>query len=710
MNPLHLYAVTLVVSATLLFTVQPMVARMVLPLLGGSAAVWTACMLFFQLALLAGYGYAHGLAGRLKTPTWAKLHVGLLVLAGLTLPLSVGDATPDPGAPLSWLLSTLVLRVAPTFVVVAASAPMLQHWFAGSKHPDAANPYQLYAASNVGSIVALMGYPFLIEPFIGLDLQRWLFAGGFVTLVALIALCGRALESAPQIRAETYNTQPSWAQRARWVGLAAIPSSLMLGVTQYLTTDLASVPLLWVVPLAIYLATFIAVFAARPRYFPVKAQPWIVLAVPLALAIASSSLDFLFAVTAHLSVFGLLTWSIHSQLAAAKPSPRHLTEYFLLLSVGGALGGALNAVLAPTFLKYAIDYQLMLMVAVLSLTWPRHDDALRLDPWRYAIPPLMFVIGFWMSYEVGFLAPKRASSVATVGFALAALGGLVFWRSSMARVAAVCLVALAAFEAADTRGLVAADRSFFGAYKVFDRDTPTGVVRKFSHGTTGHGAQFLGDKSRLPTAYHHPAGPVGQILSAVTHERVAVVGLGAGAMAAYGSPQHRFDFVEIDPLVVDIAREHFSYLADCGDACQVSVGDGRRAIAESSTMYDIIFLDAYNSDAVPIHLLTRQAHQVYRQKTNPHGIVVYHVSNRYLDIQAAVGAIAQDAGEVCWVQLHKPDKELERNELVMASMYAVVARTQADVAPLVATGKWRPCKTGGPLWTDDFGSILTIVK
>jgi hypothetical protein len=492
--------------------------------------------------------------------------------------------------------------------------------------------------------------------------------------------------------------------------LAAIPSSLMLGVTQFITTDLASVPMLWVIPLAIYLATFIAVFADRAFYFPAKWTPAAAILVVLALALSSSDANFFVSAGAHLMVFALLIWILHGQLAASKPAPAHLTEYFLILSVGGALGGLFNAVLAPTFMSYAIDYHLALIVALPLIVWPVVTDPFGRDPWKYLAPGLVFCAGLWMTYEVGFLAPKRGSSVALVGGILLLVAAAIYWRPSLLRYVASALVCVAAFEAADTRGLVTAERSFFGAYKVFDRESRSGTLRKFSHGTTAHGAQFVGDKEGLPTAYHHPSGPVGQILGAIPHKTVAVVGLGAGAMAAYAAPGHRFDFFEIDPLVEKIARENFTYLSRCGDSCTVAVGDGRRELASNSALYDIIFLDAYNSDSVPMHLLTKEAHELYKSKLNGDGLIVYHVSNRYLDIASAVGAIAKDAGDICWVQLHLPSKELERSEKVMPSMYAVVASKPETLEPLKTTGNWRPCPDSAALWTDDFGSILGLLK
>jgi len=710
---LQYFAATLVLSATLLFVVQPMVARMLLPMLGGSAAVWTACMLFFQVALLAGYAYAHGLAGRLSIKRWTALHLVLMTAAGLTLPFSFSQTVPDANAPLTWLLTTLLLRVAPAFVLISASAPMIQHWFASTTHVAARNPYQLYAASNVGSMVALLGYPIAIEPLLGLRHQNLVFCGGYIALGFMIAGCGvlATRNSEPRFEKTLKATEsPTWNARGRWLVLAAIPSSLMLGVTTFITTDLASVPMLWVIPLAIYLATFIAVFADRAFYFPPKWTPAVAILVVLALALSSSDANFFVSAGAHLVVFALLIWILHGQLAASKPAPAHLTEYFLILSVGGALGGLFNAVLAPTFMSYAIDYHLALIVALPLIVWPVVTDPFGRDPWKYLAPGLIFCAGLWMTYEVGSLAPKRGSSVALVGGLLLLAAAVIYLKPSFLRYVASALVCVAAFEAADTRGLVTAERSFFGAYKVFDRESHTGTLRKFSHGTTAHGAQFLGEKEGLPTAYHHPSGPVGQILGAIPHKTVAVVGLGAGAMAAYAAPGHRFDFFEIDPLVEKIARENFTYLSRCGDSCTVVVGDGRRELASNSALYDIIFLDAYNSDSVPMHLLTKEAHELYKSKLRGDGIIVYHVSNRYLDIASAVGAIAKDAGDTCWVQQHRPSKELERSEKVMPSMYAVVASKPETLEPLRTTGTWRPCPQTAALWTDDFGSILGLLK
>lgn len=725
---IFLFAFTLFLSAALLFVVQPLVAHMLLPSLGGSAAVWTACMLFFQITLLGGYIVSHLQARFMPKRFWPIVQVALLTLAFLTLPFDLFDLRPDTNAPALWVLKTLFLTVAPSFLLLSTTAPTLQTWFSRTAHKNASDPYFLYAASNAGSFVGLLGYPLLIEPLMGVSAQNHMWQIAYAVLGLLIAACAvltlrNALPDS-KTAASMVDAPPTNQRRLLWVLLAFVPSSLMLGLTQFLSTDLAAVPLLWVVPLGIYLASFVLAFSTRLPHLP----QWTGRLFPAASLLVFASYWIKFPVVVsiglHLALFFWAAWLFHDNLARLRPSATRLTEFFLLLSVGGMLGGLFNALLAPLLFTRAIEYWVVLALACIpaalkpsipqALT-PNEDDveALKEDPWRYAMVPIFVVSGLFLSYQSGLL--DGTSKMVFIP-SIVVLAALVFYVPRMDRLAFALVAIAATHQLTQTPGEVAAARSFFGAYKVFDRESPGGTVRRFSHGTTAHGAQIL-EKPKLPVAYHHPDGPIGQVMSAIAGGtqraegpyKLGVVGLGIGAMAAYGNPHRKLHFFEIDPLVEDLARDHFSYLSDCGDACSVSIGDGRQLLRNSQDhAYDILFLDAYNSDSVPTHLLTREALQLYLQKVKPDGAIVFHVSNRYLNVQGLVGALAKDAGLTCRAQIHHPDRDKRRTEFAMTSSYVITSANPATLS--VLDERWGECPALDKIWTDDFANILSILE
>lgn len=715
---LALYAITMFGSAALLFVVQPMVAKLLLPHLGGSSAVWTTCMLFFQAALLAGYGYAHLGARFLSPRRQAMVHLPLMLLAFVSLPIALPELGLDASqTPVAWLLVALVAAVGLPFFVVSTSAPLLQHWFAHTGHETADDPYHLYAASNLGSMTALLGYPFVIEPFLGVHTQTVVWTGIYGLLVLATAGCAKQIWDVRKTRAskdssDEENAPPlSWKRRAYWIAFAFVPSSMMLGVTQYLTTDIAAVPLLWVLPLALYLLTFILVFATRPIWLP----DWFRLALPIiavAVMIATAyRVPMWVGILGHLLNFFLFAMFFHGSLAKDRPHPSHLTEFFLLLSVGGALGGLFNAVIAPLLFDRAIDYHLIVVLGVALIAppkWRVHNPYG--NPW--VIPTLMVPIWAFYLYAMDFWALKDPKTLPFTVLILAPLYLASVWRPRLENVGFSLVIALGAYSYLKTPGIITYERSFFAAYKVYEREYgEAGRFRKFSHGTTTHGAQSLDpEKETTPVSYHHPEGPVGQILDRIPHEEVLVVGLGAGAMTSYATEGTHFDVFEIDPLVHEIAKEHFTYLDHCGDRCTVKIGDGRRLIEEADKKWDIIFLDAYNSDAVPTHLLTREALDLYLEKLAPHGVVVFHVSNRYLDIEGVVGGIVRDAGVVARTQLHIPPKSERRKKQIDASKYTVVARELDDLRVIAEEERWRDVRPADIVWTDDFTNIITVFE
>lgn len=723
------FALTLILSAALLFVVQPLVAHMLLPSLGGSAAVWTACMLFFQAALLGGYVLAHIMARYVPERLWPILQVGGLLLAFTTLPFDLFNLQPDPEAPAIWVLKTLLLTVAPAFVLLSTTAPTLQTWFSRTSHKDANDPYFLYAASNVGSFAGLLGYPLLIEPLMGVTTQNHFWKIGYAFLAALIAACAfltmKALRPATSQACVSPPSPLTLQTRLWWVVLAFIPSSLMLGLTQFLSTDLAAVPLLWVVPLGIYLSTFVLAFSPRLWRLP----QWTARLLPPATLLIFGSywlkLPVTLSIGLHLSLFFWAAWLFHEHLARLRPEAARVTEFFLLLSVGGMFGGLFNALIAPLIFTRAIEYWVILAAAcalasLKKLREPEHTPdqesdvrALKQDPWRFVMVALFAISSLFLCYQSGLLDSWSAALFVPI---IIILSGIAFTVPRMNRLAFALIALAATHKLTQTPGEVAAARSFFGAYKVFDRESPGGTVRRFSHGTTAHGAQIL-DKPELPVAYHHPDGPIGQVMRALadgTHRanpgpyHLGVVGLGIGAMAAYGNANRTMHFFEIDPLVEDLARAHFSYLSRCNDFCTVTIGDGRQRLFDVPDQhYDVLFLDAYNSDSVPTHLLTREAVQLYLKKVKPGGAIVFHVSNRYLNVQGLVGALAADAGLSCRAQVHHPDREKRRNEFAMTSSYVITSAEPATLS--VLDERWDECPALQKIWTDDFANILSIL-
>lgn len=708
-----LYTLTMALGALLLFTLQPMVAHILLPKLGGSAGVWTASMLFFQVALLVGYIVAHTFARFLRSAHWMALQLVALTLAAILLPFEVFELVPDTDEPTIWLLKVLTLHVAPSFILLSATSPTLQSWLSRTRHSQAKDPYFLYAASNAGSFVGLMAYPFLIEPFFGLRLQNQIWTAGFWVFALLVA--GVVALSKPALTIQEFDVsaqkehQPTTLLRAKWILFSAIPSSLLLGLTHYISTDLAAVPLLWVLPLGLYLLTFVFAFSNRvwkPSIGMKRALPAMAIAL---FATHWMGIPMETRLVAHLIVFFLISWTLHAELANSRPDPRWLTEFFLLTSIGGALGGFFNAFVGPAIFTRAIEYWFILAIscALMPTTSLRKLDALTQDPWQFAAPVLIAASGVLLLFQASFFVPQRAWIAIP---ALVVLTASTYFKPKAYAPALAILGLVACFQLTTTQGEVAAQRSFYGAYKVFDRPSPQGVVRRFSHGTTAHGAQLL-DRPNLPVAYHHPEGPVGQILKAFepsSETRVGVLGLGIGAMAAYAIEERPFTFYEIDPLVEAIARAHFSYLKDCSKNCTVKIGDGRHLIEkEPIEHFQLLFLDAYNSDSVPTHLMTREALQLYLSRVTDEGAVVFHVSNRYLNIRELVGALAHDARVACRAQTFRPPKQLRVQEFAMTSSFVIVSRDRQNLAAL--DDRWTECPRLDTIWTDDHANLLSIL-
>jgi hypothetical protein len=737
-----LFVTTLFVSATLLFWVQPMIAKMLLPLLGGVPAVWNICMVFFQAMLLAGYTYAHLITTRLNARRQLLLHAALLLLAVLSLPIGVPEQrirSLSAGVnPSLWLLGSLFAAVGLPFFVVSASGPLLQRWFSLTRHASAKDPYFLYVASNAGSLFALLGYPVLLEPYLRLREQSWLWVLGYGSLAVLILVCAvfylksASTVSLPDALAGTRDRagKPSapdenltLTRRLRWVILAFVPSSLLLGVTNYLGTDIASIPLLWVIPLALYLLTFVFVFARR-RFLP---GIWLsrllsVAALAAAFSILSHATQPVwFLIGLHLALLWLAAMVCHGRLAEDRPGPARLTEYYFWMSVGGVLGGLFNALVAPGIFQSIAEYPLAMVLACLLRPAADSSKSRFANPWLdYAFPVMLAVLTACLAVAAPVLGLKSVYLRNIVVIGVPAAIGFTFVDRPVRFGLGLGAILLVGWLCAGPYGkTLHIQRNFFGVSRV--TESLSGTFRYLVHGNTLHGQQFTDPKRACePLTYYHRTGPLGDIFGLFytrpASDRVAAVGLGAGSMACYAEPNQRWTFYEIDPAVICIAQEtdYFSYWRHCSRAeINVVVGDARLRLREARPReFGLIVLDAFNSDVVPVHLLTREAIDLYLSKLAEGGLLAFHISNRYLDLEPVVAELARNANLVC---RSRDDWNVTPEELANGkeeSHWVVLARRQEDLGKLNKDSRWLPLDSYASLrvWTDDFSNILGVFK
>ncbi len=731
---LVLITTTLFLSATLLFMVQPMFAKMALPVLGGSAAVWNTCMAFFQAGLLAGYAFAHGSAGRLATKWRPALHVPLLFLGLLVLPIGLPESGFAEVAkhPISSLLRILLVSVGLPFFLLSTITPALQAWFASSGHRHAQDPYFLYAASNSGSLLALLSYPILIEPNLHLADQNRVWAWGYSLLVMLVVCCAVILWRAPRAPAEVSITPakgesspaapPSSSLRARWVALSFVPSSLMLGVTTSLTSDLPPIPLFWVIPLALYLLTFVLVFAREPLVphdVVVRRLPFVIVMATIPI-VFRSELALWMAVLLNLAALFAAAMVCHGELAKSRPPARHLTEFYLWMAIGGLLGGVFNGLISPVVFNHVVEYPIALVLA--AMIRPRADTseapprARQLDLGLPVALGLTLVSAIWASHAAGL---DQTPFFFLFGFGPAILVCYSFLRRPLRFGLGLAAIFLAsALHGGQFGRVIHADRSFYGVYRV--GTDATGKYRQLFHGSTLHGMQSLDpSRRREPLAYYHRSGPLGQIFTALSGReslrQVGLVGLGAGSAACYGEPGQEFTFYEIDPAVERIAHDprYFTFLRGCPPKVQVVLGDARLSLKNARDReYGLIVLDAFSGDAIPMHLLTREAIQLYLAKTTEDGVLAFHISSRFLDLRPVLAGLAQDAGLVCFLEEDMKLSAADKASGKFTSTWVVIARRPSDVGPLASDPRWVSV-TGWPdarLWTDDYSSILGIIR
>jgi len=710
-----LFGTTAFVGAGLLFVVQPLVAKLILPSYGGSATVWSTSSLFFQVLLLTAYGYAHWSTSRLGARWQPKAHLVVLLLPLVALPLAIpADVAPSEDvSPVLWLLRTLVLVIGLPFAVVATTGPLLQRWYSWGEGRRSEDPYFLFAASNLGSFGGLLAYPLLIEPHLSLASQRAWWSGGFFLFVLLTATCALSVRRSepgtpdPVAVRATPVDRPGRTRVLTWMALAFLPSSLMLGVTSHISTDVAAIPLLWVVPLAIYLATFVLAFARRSRV-PPRRLTQVAAAVAFAVAVTSISpaaLGIPLTIGLNLLMLALVAYVAHARLAAERPSTEHLTGYYMVVATGGALGGLLNGLVAPMVFDRVFEYSLALMVVPLLLLGIHSVRGSRLEaPAGRRLRAVAVGVGYLLvALVLGLTLWSDAHWVRAVTLTLLAL--CVGW--ALAHLPRTMTLALLLFVVVgaigETSGVLERSRTFFGSYAVTERDG----MHRLVHGTTIHGTQFLDAARRnTPTSYYAPTGPLGDVFTE-DRENVAVVGLGTGTVAAYGRQGQTMTFYEIDPEIVRIARQPdlFTYLDDSEATIRTVVGDGRLGLRDAAPgSFDLIVLDAFSSDSIPVHLLTEEAILTYVDRLAPGGLLVVHISNRMFNLEPVLASAADGLGLSAALGRGHAGKD-GASDSVWVALGANAAAEQVR-----AKAGWDDLAPRRVRWTDDYSSILRVFK
>jgi spermidine synthase len=719
-----LFLATVLTGSFLLFLTQPMIARMALPRLGGAPAVWNSAMLVFQGLLLAGYAYAHFLT-RLRPRLQAGLHLAAFAVAALWLPIGLTGATlPGDASPAVWAPWFLLSSIGPLFLILSAQAPLMQRWYA--LDTARGDPYPLYAASNLGSFAGLLSYPLLMEPLLSLQQQSLAWTAGYALLVLMVGACAltipaQAVEEAPQAAGPA----PGWRRLLHWVALAAVPSGLMLSTTTHLTTDIVAIPLLWVLPLGLYLLSFVIAFARGRRV-----ADTIVFLAPLFLLIAGgfafsggANLPF-FTATLGLVLLFVIAVSLHSELYRRRPEAGHLTAFYLAMAVGGMIGGIFCAIVAPSVFDWTYEHPLLILLGALLL--PQSPFI----PWAQRIPRLLrlglvvaaFALSWWAERRLWPLDSGEYALLASVFISLVALH-FIGWRLAFTAGLAALMLSYGGWTKLRESGDGLRTRSYFGVYTVVGRSEPAG--RELTHGTTLHGIQNLTPGGETePTTYYARRSGVGHAMASlpIFHDPrpwVGVVGLGTGTLSCYARPEQQWRFFEIDPEIVRIASDpsKFTFLSRCAPQARVVLGDARLSLARQPRgRFDLLAVDAFSSDAIPIHLLTREALQVYRAALKPTGILLVHISNRYLDLEPVLAAAAmRDGWSAAALDYSPTDAERKRN--MAASVWVAMAPSAETLLTLqFSSGEeaagWRKLRArpGFEGWTDDYASILPLLE
>ena len=732
-NSHYLFLVTILMGSFLLFLVQPMVARMALPRLGGAPSVWNSAMLVYQALLLCGYAYAHRLSREVPRRQ-AAIHIAVLLIAALWLPLGLANFTPPAnGSPIFWVPWLLIASIGPLFFAVAAQAPLMQRWYAltGNK----GNPYALYAASNIGSFAGLIAYPLLVEPSMPMLSQNWLWTGIYAALVVTVALCSRMLwqtrgELIGEEVAETQQSTLAWKRRLYWIALAAVPSGLMLSTTSHLTTDLMAMPLLWVIPLGIYLLSFSVAFAdnQRPAFWIGKVAPMVLL-VTGALVFMMTGRAAMIGLVASLTMLFVIAVALHNEMFRSRPDPSQLTSFYLMMSLGGVIGGFFCAIIAPLIFDWTWEHPVLILIAALLLPQTRYLSFGEGETFGKRGAMLLMLLlglialglGIYAGIETGILLSMWKVSILIIIFVIGVI--TIGQRFAFAFAVAGLMLANGGWHNVEQSMANVRQRSYFGTYTINQSDN--GRVRLLNHGTTMHGMQLL-DAPTRPVSYYSSTSGVGIAMAKASelygsNASIGVVGLGTGTLSCYRKPGQSWQFFEIDPLIVNIARDSktFSFLDRCAPQVPITLGDARLTLTKvPAGKFDILALDAFSSDSIPLHLLTKEAFATYRRALKPNGLLLVHISNRYLDLNPVVAAEARSGG---WFSALRHDSPTEKlvDQGSRASEWIALSLDASKLAQLTGAvaakePKYYDAKVwikldssdGVRPWTDDYASVL----
>ncbi len=680
---MFLYAAAIFLSAFLLFQVQPIIARIILSWFGGTAAVWTTCMLFFQIGLLAGYFYSHSLIKRLAPRTQGILHIALLVLSLAALPILPGEAWKPQGTenPTVRILLLLAATVGLPYMLLSTTSPLLQAWY--SRSEKGAMPYRLFALSNLGSMLALLSYPPLIEPNMPTRMQAYAWSGGYVLFVALCGwLAWKGREGAPVAAVEAVEAEveapPSFARKLLWIALAACPSMLMLAITNHMSQDVAAIPFLWVLPLSLYLLSFILTFDARGWY---QRNIFLVLLAPGLGGMAylqwsnATELKMQWTIAALAAGFFICCMVCHGELAARKPSPRYLTSFYLALSVGGAIGGLFVGVVAPyLFPNY---FELPIALAFCGL--------------------LAYIVAI---EEPGYTWRQAAGTLPAFALLAGMVGLWVFLGRSVSD---------------SVKGYRMVTRNFYGTLRIRQTGDGSGWedYRTLLHGAINHGEQWMHPARRRELLTYYCAdtgiGRAMRVRKEGVPQKVGVLGLGAGTMAAFGRKGDDITFYEINPVVPKIANSEFSFYPDCPATKRIIMGDGRLSLERQPPQnFDVLMMDAFSGDSIPVHLVTKEAFQLYFRHLNPTGYLVMHISNKYLDLEPVLARIADELGKTSMLVETEEDESGD----CFGTTFVVMAHTPEafQAQPFAGIAAHPKTRAGVGTWTDDYSNLFRILK
>ena len=731
-----LFVVSVLASACLMFLLQPLLARMLLPVFGGSPAVWNICMVFFQMLLLAGYAYAHESVRRLGIARQMLMHAAILLGSLAMLPHALSSTQVDTAHPELAVLQLLVGMAAVPFFVLSTNSSLTQRWFSVASLRGSGDPFWLYAASNVGSLVALVSYPFLVEPSLGVRAQLHYWAIGYVAFalitVATMYVAYRRMHSSAYLTAADnaapadIATQPAVTTRRRmsWVARSAIASSLLLSITMEISTDVIAAPLFWVLPLALYLLSFVVAFSShRPRRAAVSYATLLGIALCLVLVIVPTVLPLWFALLVLLATLFAGALLCHGDLADDRPSASDLTSFYLWISVGGAIGGIANSLVAPLIFSSIAEYPITLLLLALVVRPPRAEG----DAWSWrgaremlASHVALAMIGATLVAIVAVLRGRaghvHAASDTTIlqwqfmPLAILVCGVLYRRQPGVFPLATALAAAFVLAGLQFTDPIIDQGRSFFGVSRV----TENGYERILIHGVTVHGSQRKAPALRdIPTSYYYPDGPLGWVVAhAPDSATIGVVGLGAGSLAPLARAGQSLTFYEIDPLVEAMARRDFTFLSDSKAAIRVAIGDGRRLIAaEPDDHFDVLVLDAFSGDAIPTHLLTEEAISLYLHKLKGDGVLVIHISNRYADLARVLRGWHDVTGQRVAMSQYVPAAR-EQAQGVRSTVAVALSRSPRGLMRLAQTRQWYWIEDDGPSvhWTDDHVSVIDVLN